>query len=200
MWRQATSTTGGLVAVIVAACLVALLVLGFLGAGLFVAARVVAGHAHGSGVERMVDRRDGALPPGQQKKLDRAPRSKQAQPRVPGPGARGRGNGGLGPLLRGANGLGSVQHGEFTVDGLDGKPTAMTLQRGSVSAATSSKVTVKSDDGFTASYAVDSSTRGRTSGLKAGDEVLVVATKDGAKAVLITAARGAGAGSGQGPS
>ena len=191
LWRQATSTRGGTVAVVVAACLAALLVVTLVGGGLFAVARVVAGHDRGTKIERMADRRDGALPPGMQKKLDRMPGP--AVPRGPGSGAGGQGKGlggglgnGLGPLLRGAHGLGDVQHGEFTVQGLDGKPTTMTLQRGSVTAATATKVTVKSADGFTASYAVDSSTRGRTSGLKAGDTVLVVATKDGAKAVVIT--------------
>jgi hypothetical protein len=105
-------------------------------------------------------------------------------PRGPGPGARGQGNG-LGQLLRGANGLGNVQHGEFTVQGPNGKATVMTLQRGSVTAAAATKLTVKSEDGFSASYTLDSSTRGRATGLKSGDEVTVLATKDGAKAVLV---------------
>jgi hypothetical protein len=184
LWRQATSTTGGLVAVIVAACLVGLLVLGLLGAGVFLAARTVAGHdrdasPHASAL------RHGNGPPGQQKRLDRAPGGGNAMPHGPGAMGRsmnGKGNGAPGQLLRG---LGAVQHGEVTVTGSDGKPTVMTVQRGSVTAATGTKVTVRSDDGFTASYAVDASTRGRTSGLRAGDVVTVLATKAGAKAVLI---------------
>lgn len=181
LWRQATSTTGGLVAVIVAACLVALLVLGLFGTAVFVAARTVAGHDHEAGSPHVSALRNGNGPPGQHKKLDRAPGDGNAMPRGPGPMGRN-GNGTPGQLLRG---LGSVQHGEVTVTGSDGKPTVMTVQRGSVTAATATKVTVKSDDGFTASYAVDSSTRGRTSGLVAGDTVTVLATKAGAKAVLI---------------
>jgi hypothetical protein len=159
-----------------------LLVLALVGTGLVVAARVVAGHDGGNRIERMADRQGGSLPPGVQKKLDRLP--KEVMPRGPGPGARGQGNG-LGQLLRGANGLGNVQHGEFTVQGPNGKATVMTLQRGSVTAATATKLTVKSEDGFSASYTLDSSTRGRTTGLKSGDEVTVLATKDGAKAVLV---------------
>jgi hypothetical protein len=190
LWRQATSTRGGVIAVVVAACLAALLVLGLAAAGVVVAARVVAGHHAGNRIERMMDRQDGTLPPGAQKRQDRLPKDRVV-PRGPGPGGGAQGNG-LGPLLRGAEGLGALQHGEVTVEGPDGKPTAMTVQRGSVTAASSTKVTVRSRDGFTASYAVDSSTRGRTSGLKAGDEVLVVATKDGAKAVLVRVARAAG--------
>jgi hypothetical protein len=181
LWRQATSTRGGTIAVVVAACLAVLLVLGLVGTGLVVAARVVAGHERGDRIERMMDRQDGT-PPGLPKKLDRIP--KQSMPRGPGPGARGQGTG-LGQLLRGANGLGNVQHGEFTVQGTDGKATVMTLQRGSVTAATATKLTVKSQDGFSASYSLDSSTRGRTTGLQSGDEVTVLATKDGAKAVLV---------------
>jgi hypothetical protein len=182
LWRQATSTRGGTIAVVVAACLAVLLVLGVVGTGLVVAARVVAGHDGGFRIERMADHQDGSLPPGVQKKLDRLP--KEVMPRGPGPGARGQGDG-PGQLLRGAKGLGSVQHGEFTVQGANGKATVMTLQRGSVTAATATKLTVKSQDGFSASYTLDSSTRGRTTGLSSGDEVTVLATKDGAKAVLV---------------
>ncbi len=70
-----------------------------------------------------------------------------------------------------------VQHGDFTVQGANGTSTAMTLQRGTVTAASGTSVTVKSTDGFTATYAVDSSTRGRTTNLAKGDNVLVIAQK-----------------------
>lgn len=185
MWRQATSTTGGLVAVIVAACLVGLLVLALLGAGVFVVARTVADHEGGRA--RVVVRQDGALPPGQQRKLDRAPNDRGMMPRARGRqngngNGLGNGLGGLGPALRG---LGALEHGEVTVTGADGRATVMTVQRGSVTAVTATKLTVKSSDGFSASYTLDASTRGRTTGLQTGDAVTVLATKQGAKAVLV---------------
>jgi hypothetical protein len=187
LWRQATSTRGGTIAVIVAACLAVLLVLGLVGTGLVVAARVVAGHDGAIHIERMADRQDGSLPPGMQKKLDRGPKRVMPGapvPGAPGPGARGQGNG-LGQLMRGASGLGNLQHGEFTVQGANGKATVMTVQRGSVTAATATKLTIKSEDGFSASYTLDATTRGRAAGLRPGDEVTVLATKDGAKALLV---------------
>lgn len=48
-------------------------------------------------------------------------------------------------------------HGEITVQGADG-PTTLDLQRGEVTAATTTSVTVRSSDGFTTTYAVGSST------------------------------------------
>ena len=97
LWRQATSTTGGLVAVIVAACLVALLVLGLFGTAVFVAARTVAGHDHEAGSPHVSALRNGNGPPGQHKKLDRAPGGGNAMPRGPGPMGRN-GNGAPGQL------------------------------------------------------------------------------------------------------
>ena len=187
LWRQATSTTGGKVAVIVAACLVALLLLGMVGAAALVTARVIAGHRQDR-IENIVGgRSDDQLPPGQRKKLQR----QMPMPDLPGDrngNGLGKGNG-LGPLMRGAQALGNVQHGEFTVQGTDGKSTVMTLQRGTVTTASATSVAVKSDDGFTATYAVDSSTRGAATTLAKGDSVLVLAQKSGAKAVMIRATR-----------
>ena len=57
---------------------------------------------------------------------------------------------------------------------------------GEVTKADGKSVTVKSDDGFSATYTTDADTR--TTGAKdlaTGDSVLVVARKDGAVAVLI---------------
>lgn len=176
LFRQATSTTGGLIALIVAGCLAVLLVLGLLGVGLLVGARVLGLHQ-----EVRVAQAGGPLArqlmPGQRKRLQ------GVQPR-PGLGANGNRNG-LGSLL--GVGLGGVQHGEFTVQGANGTPRVMTVQRGTVTAASSTSVSVKSPDGFTATYAVDSSTRGKTTNLANGDTVLVVAQKAGSKAVLIRA-------------
>ena len=184
LFRQATSTTGGLIALIVAGCLAVLLVLGLLGVGLLVGARVL-------GFHQEVRVAQAGAPYGRQLAPGQRKRMMGAQP-GPGSGANGKGNGkgngrGLGSLLGAGAGLGMVQHGDFTVQGANGTSTAMTLQRGTVTAVSGTSVTVKSTDGFTATYAVDSSTRGRTTNLAKSDNVLVIAQKDGAKAVLIRA-------------
>ena len=191
LWRQATSTTGGTIAVIVAGCLAALMVLALVGVVGLVTLRAV---GHGDRADRIERVRDGgALPPGQQKKLDRLPQGPNA-PRAQGPGQRngnnGTGNGGngIGSLMRGAMALGNVQHGEFTVQD-NGKATVMTLQRGEVTKASATSITVKSTDDFTATYVVGAGTQGSASRLKVGDAALVVAEKAGAKAVLVTATR-----------
>jgi hypothetical protein len=165
------------------------MVLALVGVVGLVAVRVM---GHGDRADRIERVRDGgALPPGQQKKLDRLPQGPQA-PRGQGPGQRdGMGNGmgnGIGPLMRGAMGLGNVQHGEFTVQD-SGKATVMTLQRGEVTKASDTSITVKSTDDFTATYAVGTDTRGMATDVKVGDSVLVVAEKTGAKAVLVAATR-----------
>lgn len=186
LFRQATSTTGGLIALIVAGCLAVLLVLGLLGAGLFVGSRVLGFH-HEARVAQAGPPYGRQMAPGQRKHL-------MGDQPGPGSGGNGKGNGngsrngkGLGSLLGAGAGLGMVQHGDFTVQGANGTDTAMTLQRGTLTAASGTSVTVKSTDGYTATYAVDSSTRGRTTNLAKGDTVLVIAQKAGAKAVLIRA-------------
>ena len=180
LWRQATSTTGGLLAVIVAGALVGLLVLGVVATVGLVAVRAV-GDDGPQRMERI--REDGeGLPPGQQRKLDRVPKPDKL---------RGQGDGqgnGMGRLMRGATGLGDVQHGEFTVQ-QDGKAVVMTLQRGTVTKASATSVTVKSEDDFTGTYVISDDTRGRVGALAVGDTVVVVAEKNGARAVMIAATR-----------
>jgi hypothetical protein len=147
--------------------------------------RAVGHDDRGARIERVRD--GGVLPPGQQKKLDRLPQAPRA-PGGQGPGQRnGMGNG-LGPLMRGATALGDVQHGEFTVQD-NGKTVVMTLQRGEVTKASATSLTVRSADSFTATYVVGADTRGRAANAKVGDTVLVVAEKAGAKAVLVAATR-----------
>jgi hypothetical protein len=174
LWKQATSTTGGLVALIVAGCLAALLLVGLVAAAAVTARHVVASHNR----EQRIERQDEAFPPGLRKQVPAVPRDGNGKV---APKAHGQ----LGPLLRGALGLGQVQHGELTVQGANGTSSVMTVQRGTVTASSSTSLTVKSTDGFTGTYAIDASTRGPAKALATGNTVLVVAQKSGNKAVLI---------------
>ncbi|MEO7070159.1 MAG: hypothetical protein ABI131_06670, partial [Nostocoides sp.] len=103
---------------------------------------------------------------------------------VPGPGG--------GAVLPGA--AGSL-HGEFT----QGQPaTTYLFQRGAVTVVSSTSMTVKSSDGFSATYAVSSSTQVRganASQITDGTDVMVVANKKGSAAVRVRVIR-----SGAGPS
>jgi hypothetical protein len=94
-------------------------------------------------------------------------------------GHRHEGHGGRGgPLAR-------IEHGEATVD-TDHGYQVVDIQRGVVDSANSGQLTVRSADGFTATYVVDNSTKIRkdrqtsdVSQLAANDRVTVVATKTG---------------------
>ncbi|HEY7717976.1 MAG TPA: hypothetical protein VH915_04400 [Pedococcus sp.] len=84
--------------------------------------------------------------------------------------------------------MGRVQHGEYTVTGTDGKPVTLLVQRGAVTSASATSLAVRSDDGFAATYTVNDSTRltvDSAADLKAGDEVLVMARKDGRVALQV---------------
>jgi Domain of unknown function (DUF5666) len=93
-----------------------------------------------------------------------------------------------------------VLHGEFVVTGKHGKPVTLAVQRGVVTAVSAESITLKSDDGFTATYAVTADTKIRNHGgkkvsdLKLGDRVGVLAEKsdENTTARLIRAGRGAG--------
>jgi hypothetical protein len=176
LWRQATSTTGGLIAVVVAAGLSLLLVLGVLGIGALAAVRAWAGHDRGTRVEQV---RPGVQAPGH-----------QGPGRMP-MGGGSRGMGGAGPLGGGRLGgaLGTVEHGEVTVRDSSGAAVVMTVQRGTVTASSPSSLSVKSADGFTATYSLDSTTRGASGAVAKGDVVLVVAKKSGGPAVVVRVLR-----------
>lgn len=75
-------------------------------------------------------------------------------------------------------------HGEVTLRGA--KHRVVDVQRGTVSAVSATSITVRSTDGFTATYVVDATTKIREAkekatiaAVKTGDRVRVVATKDG---------------------
>jgi hypothetical protein len=73
-------------------------------------------------------------------------------------------------------------HGEFTVsDGNGGYKTAV-MQRGEVTAVSSTSVTAKSEDGYTKVYAINSETEfgnQSVSDIQNGDTVVVIATPEG---------------------
>jgi hypothetical protein len=107
----------------------------------------------------------------------------------PGPGGGGFGRfGGLGFLgLGGLGGLGGAIHGQVTVPKSGGGYQTVDVQRGTVTAVDSSSISVKSPDGYSATYAVSSSTEvnAQAAGIgtvKTGDTVLLMATASGGKA------------------
>jgi hypothetical protein len=105
-----------------------------------------------------------------------------------GPGGRfglgGRHGGFLGHR---ADGLaGRAMHGELVVKDRGGKPVTVDVQRGSVTAVSASSITLRSDDGFTATYTITSDTRVRidekgstTAEVRTGDTAVVTARKSG---------------------
>ena len=112
----------------------------------------------------------------------------QSQPGFEGFRGRGghHGHGGRG----GVGGLRGALHGELVVPQEDGTGTrTITVQSGTVTAVSSTRVSVRSTDGFTATYVVNSSTRvAGTSGISAvkkDHEVFVVATKSGSTLTAI---------------
>lgn len=78
-------------------------------------------------------------------------------------------------------------HGQIVVPKSGGGYQTLDVQRGTVTAVSSSSLTVKSSDGYSASYAVTSSTivDAKSAGIgsvKTGDTVLVTATVRGSTA------------------
>lgn len=78
-----------------------------------------------------------------------------------------------------------VEHGEFTVHTKTGDQV-IDLQRGQVSAVSATSVTVRSEDGFTATYTVGSASKVRVqkkasaiANVHTGDKVAVAATRSG---------------------
>ncbi len=55
--------------------------------------------------------------------------------------------------------LGRTLHGEFVVAGKDGKPLTVRVQRGVVTDVSATSITVKSSDGFSATYVINADTR-----------------------------------------
>ena len=199
MWRDAVSTTGGTVAVVVAAAslgLIALLTAGFLVAAV---ARHV-GDDRGRG-PWAGDSRDMPMPdrmrPGQGQPDQGNPGQGPGQ--LP-PGMQGRGTGDLPGLGMGA---GRALHGEAVIPGNGATATrAVLFQRGEVTDVTPDKLTVKSTDGFSATYTIGTDSRERlkskVSTLAKGDLVTVVATKADATTIRILKSGRTGTGTGTG--
>ncbi len=93
-------------------------------------------------------------------------------------------------------------HGEFVARGKDGAYVTLDTQRGEVTKVSNTSITLKSADGFTATYAVTGDTKIRRDGkpakvgdLKVGDPAMVIATKSGgdktAKGIVVRAPKAA---------
>jgi hypothetical protein len=191
-WGEATSSAGGRAALIAVVVLGSLLLL--TGVGLLAA--LVAGHDDwGRGEHaRVFDETGPGMGKGKGngqgngnglgnrgRGLDQGRPGPDGGPVVPGvPGVPANPGNGLG---RGLGALGDVLHGEYTTN-VTGTPTVMVVQQGQVTAYTAGEsLTVRSTDGFEATYALDgavATTRGGTV-LAAGVQVRVVAAKEGMK-------------------
>ena len=97
---------------------------------------------------------------------------------MPGRGPGGPGDGGHG--MRGGAGMGmGAIHGSFVTPKQGGGYQTVDTQRGKVTAVSSTSISVKSEDGFTATYVVTAdtlvnATRDGIASIKVGDEVGVV--------------------------
>ena len=72
--------------------------------------------------------------------------------------------------------IGRGMHGEWVVRGKDGKPVTLLTVRGQVTAVSPSGVTVKAEDGFTATFTVNADTKVRGADAKSIADVKVGAT------------------------
>lgn len=87
-------------------------------------------------------------------------------------------------------GAGTLEHGQVTIRKKNGTDETVDVQRGTVTTVSSTSITVKSTDGFTASYAVSSDTviDAESAGIgsvKTGDNVYVTATASGSTTAAI---------------
>ncbi|GAA2200519.1 hypothetical protein [Sinomonas flava] len=105
-----------------------------------------------------------------------------------GQGGQGQGSQGKGHAFGRGLALGGL-HGEMTVKKSDGTFATVVSQRGTVTEATGTRLTVKSEDGYEHSYALSGDTKIHAAGqkgaaltagdLKVGDEVAVRAMRSG---------------------
>jgi hypothetical protein len=85
--------------------------------------------------------------------------------------------------------LGRALHGEVVVRGKDGKPVTVIEARGQVTAVSPTAITIRTEDGVMATFAVNDETRVRVKGaghqgaigdVKVGDHAIAVGVKNGA--------------------
>lgn len=98
-----------------------------------------------------------------------------------------------GPEISFPLGVGGAVHGQLVVPKSGGGYLTIDVQRGKVTAVSSTSLTVKSADGFSATYAVSSSTlvdaqRDGIGSVKDGNQVYVTATVSGSKATATSIA------------
>ncbi|MBM6402238.1 hypothetical protein [Phycicoccus sonneratiae] len=199
-WTEATSSTGGRVALGAAAVLATLLVVAVIGLG----AALVGGHrgdevrgfarSDGSGRGPGLDGRqgtDGRRGPDANGPMQGGPmmRDRDGLPNgTDGQGqGQGRQRGTAGGMMDGVTGLDDVLHGEFTTTAT-GSPVVMVVQVGEVTAYAADKsITVQSSDGFEGTYDLSAGYASSRIGLplKVGAQVRVVAAKDGMKATRL---------------
>ncbi len=103
-----------------------------------------------------------------------------AAPKAHAPGARKHARGHMGRGL-----MGKVEHGEFTTHTTSGDKV-LDVQRGTVSAVDAGTITVKSTDGFTATYTINPTTTvhkdrkaAQVGQIAVSDRVQLVAVKSG---------------------
>jgi len=92
----------------------------------------------------------------------------------PGGGFPGGGPGGMGGPRMGAGALSQALHGEFVI--ADGSTEL--LQNGQVTSINDTSIAVKSTDGYTKTYTIDSSTV-KAGDIQTGDQVVVIAKEAG---------------------
>lgn len=191
-WGEATSTGGGRAALVLAAVLGALLLV----TGVGLTAAFVASHHPWRGDDGVsVSGRPGGGPmmgngngrgQGRNQGKDRGYPQQDDGEAVPAPGQppgrMGPQGQGMGMGL-GAAGLAGILHGEYTTNAT-GTPTVMVVQLGQVTAYTpGTSLSVKSSDGFAATYTVDGTVAVMPAGsqVATGSQVRVLAAKDGMK-------------------
>ncbi len=127
---------------------------------------------------------------GAQTTTPRTPTAPRPSERPHGP-FRGPGPGRFGEPGFGFDGFGPrVLHGEFTAKSPSGAYQTLAVQTGQVTAVSSSSITLRSEDGFTRTYAVDTNTmvnagRDGIGSVTKGDSVHVVAKSNGDTATAV---------------
>jgi hypothetical protein len=192
LWGEATGTTGSRIVLATAAVLSVVVLL--LGAGLV--GSVVVHRLDGAGFTWGDDDRGrgeghgrpGGAPFGTDGRGNGHGNGRSDAPGRPGKEGdeRGLGRGradGPGGAAGTLPGLGTVLHGRFTTT-LTGRPAVMVFQVGEVTATTGAEsLTVRSTDGFEATYTLDPTTSGTA--VTTGDRVRVVAAEDGMTVVVL---------------